>query len=288
MATATTTTPATPDTTPATTPEAIEDDTMEDTTPELPAEPFEANALVTVALPAGRTLDGRYVEVLEDGRISVAYMKGNQELTTKAHLDKVSLREAPPAPATPAVLGAGGLAPGKRPPLPATHLTPVGLTNEINERKLYNGGVGTLRSQAMYSYIKNAPMDHPFPLENIAGRDCVEIEAGIAWWIEKDARVAARAEAAAAKRNAVPSTEARDAKAALRRSLSASGKANEAFDKYAAKLEELQAKVDALRSEAINAAAAEYWADQELAATLAAAQAPAEEVDAPAEEVAAE
>lgn len=155
--------------------------------------------------------------------------------------------------------------PGKRNALPATHVTPVGLTKLINDRKLYNGGNGLLTSQAMYSYIKNAPADHPFPLVTINGRDCVEIGAGVEWWVEKDARVAKRAELAAIKRAMVPSTEARDAKANLRRAIANSAKANDAFDKVSAKLAELEARVNALRAEATNAAAMEYHAENALA-----------------------
>lgn len=92
----------------------------------------------------------------------------------------------------------------KRAALPEDYTTPVGLAKVINERGLYTGKRedGLLTSQSMYVYIKNnGPQTaHPFPLENIGGRPCMKIEAGVQWWKEHQERVAAKAEAAAARK----------------------------------------------------------------------------------------
>jgi hypothetical protein len=222
---------------------------------------FGPDQPVTVALPGGRTIDGWFTELLDGedaGKARVRYERNGEEKFTKAAVDKITAREVAPAPATPATAS-------KRPALPEGYVTPVGLTNIINERGLYNGGVGQLRSQAMYSYIKNAPADHPFPLETINNRDVVKIEAGVQWWNEKNERVAARAQAAQARREATPSTELRDARAAQRRAASVAKKANEAFDAADARLRELAAKVAALRAEATTASAVLHAADVAVA-----------------------
>lgn len=92
----------------------------------------------------------------------------------------------------------------KRAPLPEGYTTPVGLAKVITERGLYQGKRedGVLTSQSMYVYIKNngEGSQHPFPLEVIDGRPCMKIEAGVQWWKEHQARVAAKAEAAAKRK----------------------------------------------------------------------------------------
>lgn len=226
---------------------------------------FAPDQPVTVALPGGKSIDGYYTETEDDGRLVVRYEKGGEEKFTRALASKVTAREVAPAPA-PAPAAPATAA--KRAPLPEGYTTPVGLTNIINERKLYTGENGVLKSQAMYSYVKanGANSEHPFPLEIIDGRQVVAIEAGLAWWVAKDARVAAAAEAAEAKRNAVPSTELRDATKIARTARTASKKANEAFDAQVARVQEAVAKLDGLRKIAIEAGATVAHAELAVAA----------------------
>lgn len=94
--------------------------------------------------------------------------------------------------------------------LPSGYVTPVGLAKEITARGLHSnkdGVVVTLAPQVVYSYIKNASKDHPFPMEQIADslgktRDALNLEAGLAWWAEKNTRTAAGKVASAAKKEA--------------------------------------------------------------------------------------
>jgi hypothetical protein len=85
----------------------------------------------------------------------------------------------------------------KRKPLPEGMVSPSALAKVINERGLYKGNREEgLTTQAMYSYIRNAPAEHPFPLVDAAevgGRDWIRpVEDGVTWWTEKDERVANR------------------------------------------------------------------------------------------------
>lgn len=83
--------------------------------------------------------------------------------------------------------------------LPEGYVTPVGLAKIISERGLHinrEGVAAVVAPQVVYSYIKNAPKEHLFPMEHIADslgkvRDVVQIEEAVAWWIAKNERVAA-------------------------------------------------------------------------------------------------
>jgi hypothetical protein len=95
----------------------------------------------------------------------------------------------------------------KRGDLPEGYVTPVGLAKLINENKLHRNKEGELTTcppQVVYSHIKNAPKDHPFPLETVAdsngqSRQVVKIDAGLQWWREKNERTAQRKANAADK-----------------------------------------------------------------------------------------
>lgn len=115
--------------------------------------------------------------------------------------------------------------------LPDGYVTPVGLAHALNEAKLgktdENGNYVDIPPQQVYSYIRNAPKDHPFPLETVKDdigkdRQVVKLEAGLQWWRDKNARAAARtanaaakakaaAEKAAAKASETPTAPAEDA-----------------------------------------------------------------------------
>ena len=94
--------------------------------------------------------------------------------------------------------------------LPEEYVTPVGFAKIVSERELHtdrNGG-HDVKPQMVYSYIKNAPKEDPFPLTDVEDslgktRSAVLIEDGIAWWERKNERTSARkvnaAEKAAAK-----------------------------------------------------------------------------------------
>jgi hypothetical protein len=95
----------------------------------------------------------------------------------------------------------------KRGDLPEGYCTPVGLAKIITERGLYttrDGEKAELKPQMVYSYAKNAPKDNPFPAQEIEDsngnkRNVVEIEAGVTWWVNKNARAQERRDNAAAK-----------------------------------------------------------------------------------------
>lgn len=95
----------------------------------------------------------------------------------------------------------------KRGELPEGYVTPVGLAAVLTERKLYvnrKGEVAEVKPQMVYSYIKNAPKDHPFPSETVQdslGNDrfVVDLEKGVQWWTDKNARAEARKASAADK-----------------------------------------------------------------------------------------
>ena len=91
--------------------------------------------------------------------------------------------------------------------LPEGYVTPVGLAKVLTEKKLHIGRDGQpaeIRAQMVYSYIKNAPKDHPFPLETVTDslgkeRQAVKVEAGVEWWEAKNERTAQRKANAAEK-----------------------------------------------------------------------------------------
>lgn len=105
---------------------------------------------------------------------------------------------------TPAVAGETVETVGKAParaPLHEGYVTPIGLAKELS--KVKDGTQDSVKPQVVYSYIKNASKDFPFPSETIDGRFCVKLDAGMKWFADKDERVAAKkanaAEKAAAK-----------------------------------------------------------------------------------------
>ena len=91
--------------------------------------------------------------------------------------------------------------------LPEGYVTPVGLAKILTEAKLHIGRDGEpaeIRPQMVYSYIKNAPKEHPFPMETVTDslgkeRQVVKPEAGLEWWKAKNERSAARKASAAEK-----------------------------------------------------------------------------------------
>jgi hypothetical protein len=114
---------------------------------------------------------------------------------------------AEPTEATPEAKAEKAPVKPKRGDLPEGYVTPVGLAKLINENKLHRNKEGELTTcppQVVYSHIKNAPKDHPFPLETVAdsngqSRQVVKIDAGLQWWREKNERTAQRKANAADK-----------------------------------------------------------------------------------------
>lgn len=97
----------------------------------------------------------------------------------------------------------------KRGDLPEGYVTPIGLAKELS--RLGYGKDGTLAPQVVYSYIKNAPASHPFPMEEIEDslnnkRNALKLKAGVQWWKEMRERVEARKANAAAKKTTVKKT----------------------------------------------------------------------------------
>jgi hypothetical protein len=95
----------------------------------------------------------------------------------------------------------------KRGDLPEGYVTPVGLAAILTERKLHtnrDGEIVEVKPQMVYSYIKNASKEDPFPIETVkdsigAERQAVKVDEGVAWWTRKNERVAARKANAAEK-----------------------------------------------------------------------------------------
>jgi hypothetical protein len=111
--------------------------------------------------------------------------------------------------------------------LPEGHITPVGLAKVINERKLHTnreGEIVDVAPQMVYSYIKNAPKEDPYPsidgLTDSLGKarlNVAEVEKAVAWWIRKNERAAARkanGAAKAAKKTEKKTEKAQDASSA--------------------------------------------------------------------------
>lgn len=141
-----------------------------------------------VAEPEVEDLD---VDTLEDELEEIA---GETEDKPKAKAEKV--------PAAP-----------KRGDLPEGWVTPVAFAKYMTENDLHrdkDDNVAELKPQVVYSYIKNAPKDHPFPnsedgklLEvedsNGVSRGAFELADGIKWWADRRERANARKANAAAK-----------------------------------------------------------------------------------------
>jgi hypothetical protein len=91
--------------------------------------------------------------------------------------------------------------------LPEGYVTPVQLAKELTDKKMHTnrqGEVAEVAPQMVYSYIKNASKEDPFPIETITDsigkeRQVVKLEAGLAWWERKNARAAERKANAAEK-----------------------------------------------------------------------------------------
>jgi hypothetical protein len=89
--------------------------------------------------------------------------------------------------------------------LPEGYVTPVGLAKLLNEDlSKYSSTGNAITPQMVYSYIKNAPKDHPFPITEVTdslgkSRQALLATDGLTWWEEKNARVAARKSNAAKK-----------------------------------------------------------------------------------------
>src|SRR5689334_5846487 len=74
--------------------------------------------------------------------------------------------------------------------LPEGYVTPIGLAKALTEQKLHTnreGEVVEVKPQMVYSYIKNAPKDHPFPIETVKDslgkdRQALKLEDGLTWW----------------------------------------------------------------------------------------------------------
>jgi hypothetical protein len=110
----------------------------------------------------------------------------------------------------------------KRGDLPEGYVTPVQLAKELSERKLHqnrDGETVDVKPQMVYSYIKNASKDDPFPIETVkdsigADRQALKLEAGLEWWARKNERVAARKANAAEKAKKAEENKAKKAAAA--------------------------------------------------------------------------
>jgi hypothetical protein len=92
--------------------------------------------------------------------------------------------------------------------LHADMVTPVGLAKVISERKLHknrDGEIVDVAPQMVYSYIKNAPKDDPFPFvegyvdQASKPRQAAKVEDAVAWWVRKTERAASRKTNAAEK-----------------------------------------------------------------------------------------
>ena len=75
-----------------------------------------------------------------------------------------------------------------RPAVPEGYITPVGFAKKLTEK--FGKEVPP---QYVYSTIKNAPKDHPFPIHSAGGREnLIVLSEGMTWWEEKLARAAER------------------------------------------------------------------------------------------------
>jgi hypothetical protein len=102
--------------------------------------------------------------------------------------------------------------------LPEGYVTPVGFAKELSKPKDGNAentaddnfrhtdknGSHEVKPQMVYSYMRNASKENPFPIETVKDslnhdRQALKLEAGLAWWDAKNARVAERKANAAAK-----------------------------------------------------------------------------------------
>jgi hypothetical protein len=128
-------------------------------------------------------------------------------------LESDEVEEVPAgSPATPKAVKAP-TAP-KRGDLPEGYVTPVMFAKYLTENGLVKDGDGNDKAippQVVYSYIKNAPKDHPFPNtddqnvlndvidSNDVPRKAFLLKDGVEWWNSKTARAAERKANAATK-----------------------------------------------------------------------------------------
>lgn len=103
----------------------------------------------------------------------------------------------------------------KRGDLPEGYITPIGFAKLATELKLHTDRQGghEVKPQMVYSYMRNAPKDDPFPIlivqdSNGDDRQVVKPEDAVAWWTRKNERVAGR------RANAAEKAEAKNRRAA--------------------------------------------------------------------------
>jgi hypothetical protein len=112
----------------------------------------------------------------------------------------------------------------KRGTLPDGYVTPVQFAKELTSKGYGNDDNQPAETnvivppQVVYSYIKNAPKDHPFPNtengdlkmildDNQVERRAFKLDEGLAWWADKVKRAAERKANAAAKKVAKPAVK---------------------------------------------------------------------------------
>jgi hypothetical protein len=102
----------------------------------------------------------------------------------------------------------------KRGDLPDGYVTPVAFAKYLTENEIEHDAEGNAKvvpPQVVYSYIKNAPKDHPFPNTEAGDLKQVEdnngvprraflLEEGLEWWENRRKRAAERKANAAAKK----------------------------------------------------------------------------------------
>src|SRR5215207_8021068 len=116
--------------------------------------------------------------------------------------DDTSTEETTADAETPTEGGEESKAKQKRDPLPEGYVTPVGLTNALNERAgVKSGEQGAIRPQMIYGYKKNNNANFREAVGLVThsdGREILVLAQGLAWWDEKEQRKSARAEKASA------------------------------------------------------------------------------------------
>ena len=144
-------------------------------------------------------------------------VEGSGDLDVESFDDETEEVEESPKAGTKTKAKAAAKVTKKRGELPEGYVTPVGFAHWLTENgyggKDEDGDLLVFPPQAVYSTIKNAPKDYPFPVENVKDsigteRFCMKLEAAIDWWKEKVARTASRKAGAKAK-TAKKATEAK-------------------------------------------------------------------------------
>jgi hypothetical protein len=70
-----------------------------------------------------------------------------------------------------------------RPAISDGYVSPIGFQKALLEERQVD-----IRPQQVYSYIRNASKEHPFPAEVIDGRPQIKVADGLAWWDAKEQR----------------------------------------------------------------------------------------------------